>query len=465
MSGEILGGKYELLGRIREGGMGAIYRARHIHLDSLCVVKRMHATLEADDKARERFRREAQTAVRIHHPNVVRFFDYALREDGTAFLIMEYIPGVDIAEFLRTTPKPPLGVALEIARQGLLALGALHRMDILHRDISPENLMLTLDPDGRLLVKLIDLGLAKPATDRGLTASGIFVGKLKYGSPEQLGPARSSGPDGRADLYSFAVVLYQMLAGSAPFDSDSPGGWVYAHLYEPPKPFQAIAPDVPEDVRRAVMRCLAKSPDERFVTAEEFAAALEPARLEAGGAGLPETAREIQTAIQRKNEEWAQKRTPPPPEVPGAAALTVVAERTRPAGRRAPLALMLGALGLVAFAAYLVWAGLHPAPNLPVPAATAPTVAPANGSLALTSTPWAELEGLRLLSNGKTVAKGKLATPFLLSLQPGSYEVTLRFAEGGRATRQFRVEAAGTVSLHVELDGYDVASLVRSYVP
>lgn len=440
--------------------MGAVYRARHVHLGTLCVVKKMHATLDQDPKARERFRREAHTALSIHHPNVVRFFDYAIREDGSALLIMEFIRGIDLSELLKHVTCPKLAVSLEIAHQTLDALAALHEMGVVHRDISPENLMLTTNASGRLRVKLIDLGLAKAASDRAVTATGVFVGKLKYGSPEQLGPAGVDSLDGRSDLYSFAVVLYQLLTGRPPFESDSPGGWVFAHLYQAPTPF-APEDGVPEAVCRAVLRGLEKDPARRFPTARAFADALEETRRSAGSEGLAE-------AVETVNEVVRRKTSPDDPTKPfqmtesPSSWPTVPVERSRKEPGRFVLAVVAATLLMVA--GTLVWQGMKPVATIPVPPTAVGT--PPDGTLSVTATPWAELVSAQSLANGARTDTAGLVTPLFLPLRPGRYRLRFTFPDEHRDRDvDVRVEPGRTQALHVALEGYDVEQLVNAYVP
>ena len=158
---EQIDGKYEILAKLREGGMGAIYKVRHRLLDEVRVVKVVRPQADSVGEAADRFLREAKAAIQLRHPNVAILHDFAVGDDGTAFIVMEYIEGWNLLEVLNGYGPPPLALTLEIARQSLRALGYLHRQKIVHRDVSPDNLMLTRDVDGHPLVKLIDLGIAK----------------------------------------------------------------------------------------------------------------------------------------------------------------------------------------------------------------------------------------------------------------------------------------------------------------
>ncbi|HEX7186209.1 MAG TPA: TonB family protein, partial [Thermoanaerobaculia bacterium] len=231
--------------------------------------------LEPTPEAEERFLREARTASRLRHPNLALLHDFALGEDGRAFLVLEYIDGMTLREVLRQLGIPPLPLVLEIGRQVCQALAHLHRQRIVHRDISLANLMLSRDADGRPLVKLIDLGLAKnlEAGSDGLTG-GLFLGKLRYASPEQF----DEGPvDERSDLYSLGVVLYELLTGRSPIVGHDARSWMAAHLFRPPLSFDESDPEgvVPADLRALVLRTLAKDPGDRIASAEALGRALE----------------------------------------------------------------------------------------------------------------------------------------------------------------------------------------------
>ena len=158
---EQIDGKYEILEKLREGGMGAIYKVRHRLLDEVRVVKVIRSQADTVGEAADRFLREARAAIKLRHPNIAQLHDFAVADDGQAFIVMEYIDGWNLLEVLSGFGPPPISLTLEIARQSLKALGYLHRHKIVHRDVSPDNLMLTRDVDGHPLVKLIDLGIAK----------------------------------------------------------------------------------------------------------------------------------------------------------------------------------------------------------------------------------------------------------------------------------------------------------------
>jgi serine/threonine protein kinase len=272
--GTLIEGKYEILGKIREGGMGSIYKVRHKLLDEIRVVKVMRPEMVGDEELRRRFAEEAKTATRLKHPHIGTIYDFALDDDGTAYLVMEFIEGANLAELMVSGHPPNLSLSLEIAHQALLALSYLHRKNIVHRDVAPDNLMLTHDEDGRPHVKLIDLGIAKAVDkEQRMTSTGVFLGKLKYASPELFGSLPPGEKiDGRSDLYSLGVVLYKLLTGVRPFAGDAPAELVRAHLFLPPTSFEQTDPEgrVPPEVQAVVLKALQKKREDRFASADEF---------------------------------------------------------------------------------------------------------------------------------------------------------------------------------------------------
>jgi serine/threonine protein kinase len=222
-SSRLLDGKYQILDRLGVGGMGEIFKVRHIHLNELRVIKIMRPNVAADDQGLQRFLQEARTSTMIKHKNLAMLYDFAQLEDGSYYMVWEFIDGTNIQKWIARTARCRRASAIEIAIQALHGLDHLHSMGLIHRDISPENIMLSQDHHGKLLVKVIDFGIAKQLAEggesgHGLTQTGMFLGKLKYASPEQAGFLKEGEHlDPRSDLYSFGIVMYEMLAGRAPF--------------------------------------------------------------------------------------------------------------------------------------------------------------------------------------------------------------------------------------------------------
>jgi serine/threonine-protein kinase len=266
-------GKYEILGKIREGGMGAVYKVRHRLLHEIRVIKIIRPQLEAGPELNERFLREARLAIQLRHPNIAQLHDFSIDDDGRAFIVMEYIEGVTLEDILKAAGPPSIGLALEIARQTLKGLGSMHRKGMVHRDVSPDNVMLSRNEDGEPRIALIDLGIAKAlAGGSHLTTTGAFLGKPKYAAPEQFGVAGQDAVDTRSDLYSFGVVFYELLTGTSPIQGRDPSSLIAGHLFRPPVDFSESDPGrrVPADLRAVVLRMLAKEPVQRFQTAEQI---------------------------------------------------------------------------------------------------------------------------------------------------------------------------------------------------
>jgi len=274
-SGSVLDGKYEILERLATGGMGEVWRARHLHLQELRVIKILRADRATDPHALQRFAQEARIATQIKHPNVAILYDFSRLEDGSFYMVWEHIDGEDVGGWLRSKGPFPVPLAVELAIQALRGLDAIHSAGVIHRDLSPDNLMLSRDRRERPLVKIIDLGLAKNLESPGdfeITQAGVFMGKLMYCSPEQAGSIKDEPLDHRSDLYSFACVLYEMLTGRPPFESENPHGYVLKRLTETPIPLVGRNPDVnvPRALNDVVLRGLEKDRDRRWPDALSF---------------------------------------------------------------------------------------------------------------------------------------------------------------------------------------------------
>jgi len=272
-----LEGKYEILEKIAEGGMGAVYKVRHRLLEEVRVIKVMRPQLEQQEENKSRFLREAKIAVRMRHPNIAQMYDFSIDDSGNSFIVMEYIDGVTLQDLLKRSGPPGVALCLEIAQQSLQALGYLHRKGIVHRDISPDNLMLSQDEVGEPAVKLIDLGIAKPSHgEANLTATGLFLGKIKYASPEHFKASEGIPVDQRSDLYCFGLVLYEVLTGVHPVAGSNWSELIAGHLFEKPRDFAATDPEgrLPEELRQVVLTSLAKAADERYQDAKTFRRAI-----------------------------------------------------------------------------------------------------------------------------------------------------------------------------------------------
>jgi predicted Ser/Thr protein kinase len=291
---ESLDGQFHVERHLGRGGMGVVYLARELKLDRLVALKVLPATLANDPTTLERFLREARTAARLAHPNVVPVYR-ADEAGGTAFFAMAFIEGESLADRVRDRgPLPPLD-AVPILRSVAWALAYAHARGVVHRDVKPENILLER-ATGRTLVT--DFGIARPSLTEDaarLTQDGHVLGTLHYMSPEQVNDAPL---DGRSDLYALGVVAYYVLSGRLPFEGLAPWAVLVAHATRDAPPLRTLAPNVPGALATVVDRCLAKRPDDRFATGEALAEALDRAIAEAPSAsraadapfapGLPE---------------------------------------------------------------------------------------------------------------------------------------------------------------------------------
>ncbi len=288
-STRLIDGKYQILERLGIGGMGEIFLVRHIHLNEERVIKVMRPNIASDDQSLQRFLQEARTSTMVKHRNLAMLYDFSTLEDGSYYMVWEFIDGTDIQKWVTTNGPLQAPLATEISIQALTGLEHLHSMGLIHRDISPENIMLAADHHGKLLPKVIDFGIAKQLSEgeagQGLTQTGMFVGKLKYASPEQAGFLKEGEHiDARSDLYSFGVVLYEMLAGRAPFLATNPQGYILKHVTEKPAPILDVNPDVkiPPKLEQIVFKALEKDRNDRYKSAGEMVNALEEVAGELG---------------------------------------------------------------------------------------------------------------------------------------------------------------------------------------
>ncbi len=278
-------GNYRIEDRLGTGGMGEVYRAIHVRLNRPAAIKVLHANQASDATFQARFLREARAAAALSHPNIVEVFDFG-EQDGASYLVMELVPDGSLRTLLRQWAARDgwtLGQGVDLVRQAAEGLAYAHEHGMVHRDIKPDNLLLQrissrgrstrLDANDLYQLKISDFGLARLVDERGdLTVTGMVMGTPAYMSPEQC---QGNTLDGRSDLYSLGVVLYEVATGSPPFRIKSLSEAVFKHISAtPPRP-QELQPDLPEALDAVIMRCLEKNPDDRFASASELVDALD----------------------------------------------------------------------------------------------------------------------------------------------------------------------------------------------
>ncbi len=276
--GRTIAGKYRVEQMIGEGGMGKVYKATQLALDKPVVLKVLRQALLGDERTVARFQREAKAASRLNHPNSISVLDFGQADDGAMYIAMEYVQGKDLHQILSREWPLPESRVVRVMGQVLSALADAHSVGVIHRDLKPENIMVSQGRSEPDFVKVLDFGIAKivdGSEDDGpaLTRAGFVCGTPEYMSPEQ---ARGAKLDHRSDLYAVGVILYQLVTGMLPFDSDSAVGFATKHLTEIPPPPTKRRPDarVSPTMERLIMKALSKNPDERPQTAEQFRAEL-----------------------------------------------------------------------------------------------------------------------------------------------------------------------------------------------
>jgi serine/threonine protein kinase len=268
ISGTTLG-NYKLIRKIAQGGMGVIYEATQINLDRKVALKILTAELATRPEFLQRFEREAKSAASLNHPGIVAVHDFG-EADGRRYIIMEFVDGENLSEYIAKRGKIPVENALAIVEQAAQALKAATEKSIIHRDIKPSNLMLTRD--GR--VKIADMGLAKILTENSeLTMSSVSIGSPHFIAPEQAGDSKNA--DHRVDIYSLGVTLLYLVTGKHAFDGDSPISVVLAHATKPLPTGADLGTELPAEVEALIKRMTAKNPDERYQTYDELLADLQ----------------------------------------------------------------------------------------------------------------------------------------------------------------------------------------------
>jgi tRNA A-37 threonylcarbamoyl transferase component Bud32 len=322
-AGRVLGGRYRLDRELARGGMATVWIAEDPLLSRRVAVKLLLPQLAVDEALRLRFRNEAIAAAKLTHPGIVATYDTG-DDDGTAYIVMELVEGTTLRRVIDERMRLPVPEAADIASQVADALEHAHRQGLVHRDIKPANVL--VQPDGR--VKVTDFGIAKAAGGDDLTRTGTVVGTARYLAPEQV---NGHSVDGRADVYALGLILYEMLAGRAPFSGDSDMATAVARLTNAPEPVRTVRPEVSRHLEDVVARSLARDPEYRYQSAQAFKDALKPGhdtaptgplapppapgpaaapaaggggRAESTAVGAPPPARPAPVATPRRGRRW-----------------------------------------------------------------------------------------------------------------------------------------------------------------
>lgn len=282
--GKMVGGRFRVTGVIGEGGMGIVYAAEQQMGSAVrkVAVKTLHKELSADPSVTARFHRECGTVAQLEHPNTIKVYDFGAMDDGTLYIAMEFIDGKPLDRVIEESGSLSPERVMKLLRQVSGSLEEAHKLGIIHRDLKPENVVLTERAGERDVVKLLDFGIAArtesadAAKEAKLTQQGMVLGTPPYMSPEQF---TGKALDRRSDIYSLAVMAYQMLTGKLPFDANTPWEWATEHMTAQPRPFEtmSVSTKIPGGMRYAILKALSKDRDERYATVSEFVAAMDQA--------------------------------------------------------------------------------------------------------------------------------------------------------------------------------------------
>lgn len=275
--GQIIDGKYKVISKLGSGGMGAVFKAEHLLMGRTVALKVLHPHLVENEELLKRFQHEAKVASKLNHPNAVTTYDFGIFR-GAPYIVMEFVPGKTLKELIAEEGRLAFDRVRDIFLQTCNALEQAHSLGIVHRDLKPDNIMLIQNPQGREQAIVLDFGIAKILNQQNdqrtiLTQAGTFFGTPKYASPEQ---AMEKPLDGRSDIYTLGIIIYEALSGAAPFDAPSVMEILIKHINHNPLPLRSFKPElnIPTQLDELVMKCLKKKPEERFQDIEELSQAL-----------------------------------------------------------------------------------------------------------------------------------------------------------------------------------------------
>ncbi|HDT14195.1 MAG TPA: tetratricopeptide repeat protein [Candidatus Aminicenantes bacterium] len=279
-TGSTFAGRYQIIEELGRGGMGRVYKANDTEIKEKVALKLIKPEIATDERTIERFQNELRFARKIRHRNVCQMYDLN-RDKGTSYITMEYVEGENLKDMIRMSGQLGVGTAVSVAKQVCEGLEEAHKLGVIHRDLKPGNIM--IDRDGR--VRIMDFGIARSLRDKGITGAGVMIGTPEYMSPEQV---EGKETDQRSDIYSLGIILYEMVTGKVPFEGDTALAVGMKHKGETPRPPRQLNAQVPDELDRAILRCLEKDKEKRYQSAGELLADL--ANIEKG---LPTTARVV----------------------------------------------------------------------------------------------------------------------------------------------------------------------------
>jgi serine/threonine-protein kinase len=274
-AGEVVGGKYRLVRFLASGGMGSVYEAQHTVVKRRFAVKFLRADLAVERASLARFQREAQAAGALESEHIAAALDFGIADDGSPFIVMEYLVGESLASLFERDKPMPVGRAVDLVLQACRGVETAHASGIVHRDLKPQNLFVARREDGTDLVKVLDFGVAKLEAEEqgaGTTKTGTVLGTPAYMSPEQARGDREI--DQRSDVYALGAILYELLSGEKPHPGDSPNAVLYHIATQSPPPLEGATPDLPSELVTSIERALSREPAERQASATELSEAL-----------------------------------------------------------------------------------------------------------------------------------------------------------------------------------------------
>jgi hypothetical protein len=449
-------GRYEIIELVGRGGMGVLYRARDAVLERNVAVKMMLLDFTTDQTARDRFQREARAVARLQHRNVVTIHELG-EVEGTPYIVMEFLTGKDLDAMLKGDVPMSLAQKLDVVIQLCDGLGYAHEQGIVHRDVKPGNVRVLEDGT----VKILDFGIAKFAQS-SVTQSGMIMGTPSYMAPEQI---MGKPVDGRADLFSVGVLMYELLSGQKPFTGESPTTVVYQIIHVEPAPMHTSVPDLPESLHEIVSRALQKNPDDRYSRASEMSSDLQMVKMMLdlplktdGDTGPQATIGALHaTTLGAKAAALSGAVTAmidTPMRASAAARAADAAPRGSATPSKAGSAQIIGIAGaVVVLGALGLWFAMHggstaPPPASPAAATTASGGAsrgatPGDGDFFVTSVP----SGAKILLNGSDTGK---TTPSVVSF-------------AGKATRSLELSLKGYATITSPISDADVKTGAKEF--